>query len=163
MEVLRLPLLLYVISLLFSGWQPFDWTFSAASLSQNMIPQHLIPFYAYFQHTDLWNMYDLMTAMLSFVPISLYIAMRGRNQGQSWRAIVCTTTLLALLLGAVIEGMQLFSLSRAADITDVLSYGVGGSIGVFALYYYERQILPTLAILGRSRTGVGRFKGPWGR
>jgi glycopeptide antibiotics resistance protein len=161
MDVLRLPLLLYVISLLFSGWQPFDWTFSAASLSQNILPQHLIPFYTYFQHTDLWNMYDLMAAMLSFVPISLYKAMRGRNKGQSWLTIVGTTTLLALLLGAVIEGMQLFSLSRAADITDVLSYGIGGSIGVFALYYYERQILPTLARHGR--TGNGRSKGPWER
>lgn len=163
MDVLRLPLLLYVVSLLFSGWQPFDWTFSAASLSQKMIPQHLIPFYAYFQNTDLWNMYDLITAMLSFVPLSLYKAMRGRNKGQSWLTIFCTVTLLALLSGIVIEGMQLFSLSRAADITDVLSYGVGGSIGVFALYYYERQILPTLAILGRSHTGASKFKGPWER
>jgi glycopeptide antibiotics resistance protein len=156
-----MPLLLYVVALLFSGWQPFDWTFSAETLSQSLTRQHLIPFYAYFQNTDLWNIYDLTAAILAFVPISLYKAIRGREEGRDWFSIFCTTTLLALLLGVLIEGMQLFSLSRAADITDVLSYGLGGSIGVFARYYYERQILPTLAMLRCSSTDARRPKGPW--
>lgn len=141
MDVLQIPLGLYVTFVLFSGLRPFDWAVSPDEVGQRLTTQQLIPLYAYFQNTSLWNMYDLTAAIMSCVPISLYRASRRRARGVGWRSLLATTTLEALFLGALIEGMQLFSLTRSADITDVLSYGLGGMIGGCALYYYAQLML----------------------
>jgi glycopeptide antibiotics resistance protein len=119
---------------------PFDWTFTPELLLQRLTIQHLLPFYAYFQHTDLWNVYDLIATILSFVPISLYQAARLRARGVRWTAILWATTLLAGFLGTLVEGLQLFSLSRTGDLTDVLAYGGGGMLGAGTMYYYEQQL-----------------------
>lgn len=54
-------------------------------------------------------------------------------------------TLAGLLTGALIEFTQILSPSRVAEITDVISYGISGALGVFAMYYYEQEVRPKFA------------------
>ena len=80
------------------------------------------------------------------MPISLYWTYRLRQKQYDWERIYFMTTASGFLLGVLIEVPQIFSLSRVVGITDVVTYGLGGTIGTFLIYYYERQIQPLLGI-----------------
>ena len=58
------------------------------------------------------------------------------------------TTLAGLLNRCTLskEASQLFSLTRVAEVTDVLTYSLGGATGTFLIYYYEQKIQPLLGI-----------------
>jgi VanZ family protein len=139
LDLLKIPLLLYGVYLVFAGLQPFDWSLAADVVGRNLQAEHLAPFYAYYQNTSLWNMHDLIGSLMSFVPLSLYWACCWRAQERPWASIYIMTILAGLAWGVVSEGIQLFSASRVADLTDVLAYGSGGALGTLAKYYHERQ------------------------
>ena len=141
-DLLKIPLLIYGVFILFSGLQPFDWHLSSETVSRNLSPGMLIPFYVYFRHTSLWNISDLIDSIIFFVPISLYWTYRLREKGYNWARIYFVTTFSAFLLGALIEAFQLFSRIRVADITDALAYSLGGATGTFLIYSYESRHSP---------------------
>jgi glycopeptide antibiotics resistance protein len=143
LDLLKVPLLTYGMFILYSGLQPFDWT---SSFSPALKMDTLIPFYTYFREISLWNIYNLIRGFLLFVPISLYWTYRLRQKQYDWERIYFMTTASGFLLGVLIEVPQIFSLSRVVGITDVVTYGLGGTIGTFLIYYYERQIQPLLGI-----------------
>jgi glycopeptide antibiotics resistance protein len=136
-------ILLYLLFLLFTGLRPFDFHFSIDGPLQKISDQMFIPFLAYFQVTNLWNLYDLIRTILYFIPISLYLSYRLLCRRYRWGSIVFFTSLLGFVFGLVIEGFQLYSATRVGDITDVLSYGLGGFLGAFLLYYFFQEILPS--------------------
>jgi VanZ family protein len=136
--------LLYFLFILFTGLKPFDFQFSANGPLQIIDHRILIPFFPYFQNTSLWNLYDLVSSILYFIPISLYLSYRLLRRCYRWGSIVFFTSLLGFLLGLVIEYFQLYSPARMGEITDALSYGLGGFLGAFSLYYFFQEILPSL-------------------
>ncbi len=144
-RLLRTPLILYTAFILFSGLRPFDWSLDPEIISADLSVEHLIPFYAYFRHTSLWNLYDLANSISYIFPISLYITYLQRRSGKEFSAIYLQTTLLGLGVGGFVEGMQLFSFERIAEITDVIFYAAGGALGTFTLYYYENELSKKLS------------------
>ena len=106
---------------------------------------NLIPFFAYFRTHSLWNIFDLANSILYFMPISLFWTFKLRNKGASFLFIYLLTTCSGLAIGFGIELSQVFSPTRIAEITDVLSYGLGGALGTFLIYYFEREIKPILS------------------
>ncbi len=147
LNLLIIPLFFYGLFILFAGLQPFDWNFSAQTLAQDFTTENLIPFYAYFRKTSLWNLYDLGNSILYFFPIALFWTLKLRQQGKPFHWIYPRTILAGLLLGGFIEFTQLFSPTRIAEITDVLAYTTGGALGTFVVYYYEQELQPTLAVM----------------
>ena len=145
LDLLKIPLLMYGVFTLFSGLQPFDWTFSFANLAGHLKLEILVPFHAYFRKTSLWNIYDLAASLIFFVPIGLYWTCRLREKGYGWAQIYFLTTLSGFLVGALIEVAQFFSATRVAEITNALAYGLGGAIGTFLIYYDEQEVRPLLA------------------
>jgi len=144
LELLRTPLMIYAAFILFSGLRPFDWSLSSEVISKDLFAENLIPFYAYFRKTSLWNIYDLVNSLTFLLPISLYWTYQLRKAGSAFTPIYIRTTLVGFLLGLFIEFTQLLSFSRIAEITDVLAYAGGGALGTFCIYYYENQLLPML-------------------
>lgn len=148
LDLLKIPLLMYGFFILFSGLQPFDWSFDLEFFKSNLHAYSLVPFYAYYKTTSLWNIYDLINSLTFFLPISLYWTYRLRQKAGRWPAIYLRTVLAGLIIGLFIEVMQLFSVARVAEITDALAYGMGGALGTFLIYYYEKQLKAMLEILG---------------
>jgi glycopeptide antibiotics resistance protein len=137
---LKIPLILYSIFILYSGLRPFDWTLSQAVISKSLNLENLIPFFTYFRKQSLWNIFDLVNSIIYIVPISLYLSFKMRENSIIFPVIYIKMTLLGLLIGGLIELTQVFSITRVAEITDVLSYGLGGWSGTFLIFYYEREI-----------------------
>ena len=147
---LKIPLFIYFIFILFAGLRPFDWTLSSDIINRDLVPGSLIPFYAYFRTHSLWSIFDLMNSILYFMPISLFLSHKLRNKGSHFLFIYLLTIICGLSIGLGIEVSQLFSAKRIGEITDVLSYGLGGALGTFLIYYYEKEIKPKLSLLTES-------------
>ncbi len=144
----KIPIFIYLIFIFFAGFSPFDW--SVAYIGKDMRIEALIPFYAYFQKTNLWNIYDLATSFAYFLPVSAWLAFWQKQKGTPYPHIFLLTTLAGLFCGGLIEFTQLLSLSRIAEITDVLAYGGGGALGTFLVYYLEKHVLPTLELMKKE-------------
>jgi len=138
----RIPVIVYLIFMFYAGFRPFDW--SVAYIGKDLRIAALIPFYAYFQKTNLWNIYDLATSLAYFLPVSVYLAFWQKQKGTAYPRIFLLTTLAGLFCGGLIEFTQLLSNSRIAEITDILAFGGGGALGTFLVYYLEKQALPEL-------------------
>lgn len=147
LDLLKIPLFLYALFILFAGLRPFDWTLSSQIINRDLSLGSLIPFYAYFTTHSLWSIFDLMNTILYFMPISLFISFKLRNRGNSFLLIYLITISLGFLTGLGIEISQVFSARRVAEITDVLSYSLGGALGTFLIYYFEREIKPKISLL----------------
>ncbi|HQU73220.1 MAG TPA: VanZ family protein, partial [Calditrichia bacterium] len=104
-----------------------------------------------FRVTGLSNLFDLLASLFFFLPVGLYWAYQRMAAGHDYAGTFLRTTLAGLAVGTVIELTQLFSFSRVAEVTDILAYGVGGWLGTFILYYFEKQIRPVLDAHPTSR------------
>ncbi len=140
-SIVQPAVVLYLLFLLFAGLQPFDFRSHPA---QPLDYHVFVPFYAYFKKTSIWNIYDLINSLLYFVPVSLYLTIRARNRGVNWSGIYFKNILSGFLFGVVIETFQVFSETRVSEITDTILFGIGGFLGVFLVYYYQKEIAPTL-------------------
>ena len=141
-QMLKVPVMIYLVFIMFSGLYPFDWSTDPSVIARDMKIGNLVPFYAYFRNTNLWNIYDLASTLALFVPVSLYLSYTLKQNDKLYPTIYLITTLSGLLFGLVIEASQLFSYQRVAEITDIIAFAAGGAIGTFLLYYYENQIAP---------------------
>ncbi len=134
------PVSAYLLFLVYSGWNPFDFSMRASVLAQDLKAEYLVPFYAYFQKTSIWNIYDLFETMLAAVPLSFILRLQNLQTGE--RALLIKTLLFSLLLGVVIELPQVFLPDRTAEITDMLMYMAGGYGGILLYRWYKNELLP---------------------
>lgn len=147
LDLLKIPLVIYWVFILFSGLRPFDWSLDPKVLAVDMRLDNLVPFYAYFRKTSLWNIYDIISSLTYFMPISLYWTYRLKEKGTAYLQIYLLTIITGMAVGAFVEFSQLLSAARIAEVTDVLAYGGGGALGTFLIYYYEKQVTPTLELI----------------
>lgn len=150
-------LFVYIAFILFAGLQPFDFRFSSIVLKDALNIHRLVPFLAYFNKTTIWNIYDLVASLFMFFPVSLWVSHHLREKGHSWQIIYIVTILAGFGLGSLIESIQLFSLTRTGDITDALLYGAGGFLGTFALFYFYKEIKPSISRT-RERDLLDKFR-----
>jgi glycopeptide antibiotics resistance protein len=149
-DMLKIPLLVYTIFIFYSGFRPFDWSLNPHVWQVDLRLRNIVPFYAYFKKTTMWNIYDLIRTLCFFMPISLYLSYHYRKGKLAYHKLFVTMPLLGFLAGGIIEFTQLLSPTRVAEITDILSFGISGWIGVFLLYYYEKEVMPTLFTKSRQ-------------
>lgn len=144
-NILKTPLMIYALFILFAGLRPFDWTLSSEVIARDLTAVNLIPFFSYFRTSSLWNIFDLMNSILYFMPLSLFWTYKLRSKGTHFLPIYFLTICVGLSISLGIEISQVFSAKRIAEITDVLSYGLGGALGTFLIFYFEREIKPVLS------------------
>lgn len=125
--------ILYSLFVLFAGLQPFDFLSSFHHANPSIDPKRLIPFYSYFEYTNIWNIVDVAEAIIRFYPVGLYFSYRLIRRNYSWKKTSWAVSASGLATGLLIEFSQTFSPTRVADITDALLYGIGGLLGSLSL------------------------------
>jgi len=143
-KCLKGALVLYTFFILYSGLQPFDFIFSSGAAMQELDYRSFIPFYTYYKKTSIWDIYDVANSLFFIVPFSLYFTYGWLKKGVSWSKMYLRNWAIGFAVGSMIEVIQVFSAERVAEITDALLYGMGGLLGTFLVYYYLKEIEPTL-------------------
>lgn len=115
---------LYLLGVLLFALMPLDLTLDVGELHRKWRAGQvvLLPFGAV---RAPWSeaVYELVTDALLWLPVGLLWALDDPRR--NLRSIVAR----ALLLAAVLEGAQLFVLSRVSDVTDVVLAAVGAGLG----------------------------------
>jgi len=63
---LRIPIILYIIFLFYTGLKPFQFSLETSVLAQDLKSEHMIPFFSYFKKTSVWNIYDIFETSIAF-------------------------------------------------------------------------------------------------
>ena len=143
-KCLKGALMLYGIFILYSGLQPFDFLRSPGVSGQELNYKTFIPFYTYYKKTSIWDIYDVANSLFFIVPFSLYFTYGWLKKGVPWSKMYFRNWAIGFAVGSMVEFIQVFSPERVAEITDALLYGMGGLLGTFLVYYYLKEIEPTL-------------------
>lgn len=152
LDYLKVPLIIYGLYMVFAALRPFDWSFSEELLRQNLSRHSLFPFlYSSFYIPRLSNYFELVPTLFYFLPISLYWTFRLREKHLGYGSIYLLTVMTGIVVGMSLEMTQVFSATRVGSATDVLAYGLGGAIGTFLIYYYEKRTLPNLDFIRKGQ------------
>ena len=150
------PVALYLFYIFYTGLSPFRFTTDLAAIRPNLKIHVLVPFYAYYKVTSLWNIYDLLESFFMLMPLGFIWALIKNKDGVSKRAEM-QALFLGLLIASFIELAQVFLPTRTGEITDVIMMTFGCYSGAwFYRYYYEHYLARNAFI--RSLT-EGREKG----
>lgn len=120
---------IYLAGLFLYNLLPLDLTINPVEIYHkwNSGKVNLIPF-GFHVADPAQRLYDLVTDILIWVPVSLLWVLSGRRRGiQAWIWVVLAATFLEL--------MQLFVFSRVSDITDILTAMAGAGLGVWAIRF----------------------------
>ncbi len=122
----------FVFYTLFAAYyllSPLTFNFSFDEFKNSLSYSLLIPFYAYYIHTDFNALKDLLVSVCLFIPI-------GALSFLIWQikplAILKTLT-FSLMLCCGIELIQFFQPHHYPDITDVLSEMTGSILGIWSV------------------------------
>src|SRR5262249_31471569 len=113
---------LWGIAVLLAAWTP---PVLAIPSTWSLRPSQLVPFWNFYERTDVYALADVVNQALSFVPLGALLAARDAR-GSVRRAL-----LLGLGIGLVLEAGQLALADRTAEITDALSAAVGAALGAW--------------------------------
>ncbi len=130
-------ILLYLFYVFYQGFIPFHFSFQGKTLNMN----EFIPFYGYYRHASIWNIYDLAQTFFLTMPLGLMIAIR--MEGRNRKVIQMRALIVSLLIGMMIETGHIFLASHISDVADIMVMMLGGFFGTrFYFYYTDNFILP---------------------
>jgi len=134
-KVFWLALLHYLLYLVNEALHPY--TFLYPSSWPSITLSTFLPFSSYYAHTSSMALFDFLSGIARFAPLGYFVqGYRSLTSKRSkWKAVV-----ISLILGFVLEGLQLGISGRYADISDVIAAGCGGYVGfaVWRWYRWER-------------------------
>jgi len=128
---LELGLVTLLIYLLYQAWYPFNFQWDLA-LFMKKVPSkvQLLPFYHYAMGASL-NHVRLFLQTVTLSGVFIYFFRLRFPWFEATRFRLTLALLLAILLGGLQEGGQLFIPSRTPSMTDVYCYMLGGFIAVY--------------------------------
>ncbi len=137
------PLLLYLFYVFYKSYNPFNFTLDAQALELNFRIRYLVPFYAYYKVTSLWNIYDLLESLFMLMPAGFLLGY-FLSEKYSFNKIEKVAIISGIVWGSVLEAGQLFLPSRTGEITDVIVMTIGCFVGArLYAYYYEKFVQPS--------------------
>ncbi len=145
-----IPIVLYLVYVFYSGLSPFRFTTDLSRIQANLKIHNLVPFYAYYKVTSLWNIYDLFESFFMLMPLGFVWALLKNKDGISKRPEV-QAIVLGLFISLLIEGAQVFLPGRTGEMTDVIMNTFGCYAGAWFYRYYYRNYLQKNAFI-RSLT-----------
>lgn len=134
------PILIYLIYIFYKGLSPFNFSLHHDVWSLNLKIRYLVPFYAYYKVTSLWNIYDLVESFFWLMPLGFIIAYWLKEQSRLNRAYQMAFV-FGLLVSSIIEVSQVFLPTRTGDITDIIFMTTGCLLGVYLFKYYNENYL----------------------
>jgi len=117
-----------VIYIIYGTLLPFEFAFQLEDIARNIKRANFIPFYNEYEGRR-FSIPDVVSNLLLFIPYGflLYWILQHKGIGIAKSKLICI--LSALLFSSMIEFLQLFSISRKSDITDVINNTIGTWIG----------------------------------
>ncbi len=136
-----LPIFIYLLYIFYTGFRPFDFTTNYNLIRPNLQIHNLVPFYAYYKVTSLWNIYDLLESFFMLLPLGFVWALLKNKNGISQKA-ERQAVVIGLAVALIIEGAQVLLPSRTGEVTDVIMNAFGCYAGArFYRYYYQNYIM----------------------
>ncbi len=126
---------IYFVYIFYKGWSPFNFTTDPQVLALSLRIRNLVPFYAYFKVTSLWNIYDIVETFFMMMPAGIILAVWGKAKHPFFIALI-----IGFVCGLAVEGAQIFMLTRSGEITDVLVMTAGSAAGVKFYAYFKEKI-----------------------
>ena len=119
----------YLIPMAASFWYPFDWDFDYERVSQEWSQFLDYPFRRHYWGHEYVTMVNLARNVMLFVPIGALLrwGMEGVIVRPTSRWLLWAT--LVLVIGLGVEWGQAMSMTRFADVTDLIIYLIGAGIG----------------------------------
>jgi len=128
-------LFIYSLGVAYILLAPLSFDFSLESAKANNSMSQLIPFYAYWVHTDFYALQDLLFSfILFFIFGGLAVACMKQLNFSHGLAF-----LMSFSFALFIELLQLFHLERYAEVTDILSAGIGSAAGIWFVSKFISQ------------------------
>lgn len=117
---------LFVIYFLIS---PLQFELTWQSFQSKWTLTMLVPFYAYWIHTDFYALQDWVVTICLYIPFGalLFSALKSLNIARF------VTLVLGIALSCFIEFVQFFQPNRYPDITDVLAGILGTYVGIWMI------------------------------
>jgi|GEM_PF-1541039 glycopeptide antibiotics resistance protein len=140
MHHLIIPFALYLFYIFYTGFIPFNFTLSSQVVQLDLKIRNLVPFYAYYKVTSLWNIYDLLESFFMLMPLGFVWALL-KNRHQSFKQAEMEALTLGLVVALVIEVGQVFLPTRVGEITDVIVMTAGCYVGARLYRYYYLNFL----------------------
>ncbi len=136
-----IPIFIYLIYIFYTGLSPFNFSINLDMIRSNLKIHNLVPFYAYYKVTSLWNIYDLLESFFMLMPLGFIWALIKNKNGLSRRPEI-QAVFIGLVVSIFIEGAQVFLPTRTGEITDVIMNTFGCFSGAwFYRYYYQNFVL----------------------
>jgi glycopeptide antibiotics resistance protein len=104
----------------------YPYIFSRPEALTDSIARALVPFASYYGKTNALALFDFLGGIVRFTPLGFLLQGYGRVHRRSRKG---TTILICVLLGGVLEGLQLTVAGRYADSSDIIAAGCGGYAG----------------------------------
>jgi len=133
-------IVIYLFLILYKGLAPFEFTAKREVWMLDLNLHNLVPFYAYFKVTSIWNIYDILETFLATIPMGLIIAVYLDPNVQE-SSILKRAMFAGGLIGMIIEVGQVFMQARNADITDVMNMALGALLGAYFYFYYKNNYI----------------------
>ncbi|NOX89343.1 MAG: VanZ family protein [Calditrichaeota bacterium] len=144
---------IYFIYIFYKSFNPFNFSLDPEVLRQNLRIRYLVPFYAYYKVTTLWNLYDLLESLFILMPLGFVWAFVKGNSVSPQRSEF-TAGLIGLIIAVGIEGAQVFLPTRTGEITDVIVMTLGCYAGArFYRYYFQNFVVKENFIRSLGNSG----------
>jgi len=122
--IFRLVVIHYLIFLAHGALYPY--TFITPKALSSSVRQALVPFASYYGKTNALALFDFLGGIVRFVPLGFLLQGHDRAHGGSRKR---AAILICLLVGVLLEGLQLTVAGRFADSSDIIAAGCGGYAG----------------------------------
>jgi len=141
----NLPLLgwfIIVIYIIYGTLIPFDFSFNLKDIDRGINRIDLIPFYPQYRAGRL-SLPDVVSNLLLFIPYGFLLNwwLYQQGIGRVKNKLICIIS--AFLFSSMIEFLQIFSISRKTEMTDVVNNTISAWIGcvlsnIFLISYKDK-------------------------
>jgi len=122
----------YAGSIILLALQPFEFDFTWETLRGRVSYTSLIPYSSYYYRANVAAVADFLEGLLCYLPLAFVLAHAHSRSGNPSARLAPAVALLCMLLALVLEVLQLGMPRRYAEVSDVLTAGLGGALGASA-------------------------------
>ena len=122
----------YAGSIILLALQPFEFDFTWEALRGRVSYTSLIPYSSYYYRANVAAVADFLEGLLCYLPLAFVLAHAHTRAGNPPARLAPAVALGCMLFALVLEVLQLGMPRRYAEVSDVLTAGLGGALGASA-------------------------------
>jgi len=122
----------YAGSIALLALQPFEFDFTWETLRGRVSYTSLIPYSSYYYRANVAAVADFLEGLLCYLPLAFVLAHAHTRHNHARARLAPAVALTCMMLALVLEVLQLGMPRRYAEVSDVLTAGLGGMLGASA-------------------------------